>query len=77
METAYGAILWELSSNQCLSPLETKRPKSVIYISFESMANITAKQAKEIARGLIASNVHFLLVAKDSRNKLPIELIWN
>ena len=39
------------------------------------MADITVKQAKEIALGLIASNAHFLLVAKDSRNKLPIKLI--
>ena len=39
------------------------------------MANITAKQAEEIACGLIASNIHILLVAKDYRNKFPIEFI--
>ena len=39
------------------------------------MADITVKQAKEIAWGLIASNMNFLLVAKDSRNKFSIELI--
>ena len=60
-----------------LEPARDKTTKvSDIYISFKSMTNIKAKQAKEIARGLIASNVHFLLVAKDSKNKLPIELIW-
>ncbi|XP_030940617.1 UDP-glycosyltransferase 74B1-like [Quercus lobata] len=74
-DIAYGASLWELSSDQCLSWLETKPPKSVIYVSFGSMADITAKQAEEIACGLIASNMHFLLVAKDSISKFPIEFI--
>ncbi|XP_030937214.1 UDP-glycosyltransferase 74E2-like [Quercus lobata] len=74
-DIAYGASLWELSSDQCLSWLETKPPKSVIYVSFGSMADITAKQAEEIACGLIASNIYFLLVAKDSINKLLIEFI--
>ncbi|KAM4115172.1 hypothetical protein ACJW30_04G128200 [Castanea mollissima] len=72
-DIAYGASLWKLSSDQCLSWLETKPPKSVIYVSFGSMADITAKQAE--AWGLIASNMHFLLVAKDSINKFPIEFI--
>ena len=74
-DIAYGASLWELSSDQCLSWLEVKPPKSVIYVSFGSMVDITAKQAEEIACGLIASNMHFLLVAKDSINKFPIEFI--
>ncbi|KAK4568543.1 hypothetical protein RGQ29_004093 [Quercus rubra] len=54
---------------------ETKPPKSVIYVSFGSMSDITTKQADEIACGLIASNIYFLLVAKDSINNLPIEFI--
>ena len=58
-----------------MSWLETKPAKSEIYVSFGSMANITAKQAEEIACGLIASNIHILLVAKDYRNKFPIEFI--
>ena len=74
-DIAYGASLWELSSDQCLSWLEMKPPKSVIYVSFGSMVDITAKQAEEIACGLIASNIYFLLVAKDSINKLSIEFI--
>ena len=60
-----------------LELVRDKTTKSVIYVLFGNMANITVKQAKEIARGLKASNVHFLLVAKDFKNKLPIELIWN
>ena len=47
----------------------------MIYISFGSMSDITTKQADEIACGLIASNIYFLLVAKDSINNLPIEFI--
>ncbi|KAK9995819.1 hypothetical protein SO802_020505 [Lithocarpus litseifolius] len=39
------------------------------------MADIIAEQVEEIACGLIASNMHFLLVAKDYRNKFPIEFI--
>lgn len=74
-DRAYGASLWELGSDRCLTWLETKPPKSVIYVSFGSMADITAKQAEELAWGLIASNMNFLLVAKDSRNKLSIETV--
>ncbi|KAG2675795.1 hypothetical protein I3760_12G023100 [Carya illinoinensis] len=70
-DRTYGASLWELSSDQCLRWLETQLPKSVVYVSFGSMADITSQQAEEIAGGLIASNVHFLLVAKDSRDKFP------
>ena len=55
-----------------LELVRDKTTKSVIYVLFGNMANITVKQAKEIALGLKASNVHFLLVAKDFRNKLPI-----
>ena len=39
------------------------------------MADITTNQAEEIAWSLIASNMHFLLVAKDSRNKLLIKFL--
>ncbi|GMY24595.1 UDP-glycosyltransferase 74B1-like [Fagus crenata] len=74
-DIAYGASLWELCNDWCLSWLETKPPKSVMYVSFGSMADITAKQAEEIFWGLIAGNMNFLLVAKDSKNKLPIEFI--
>ncbi|KAM3703818.1 hypothetical protein ACB094_04G129800 [Castanea mollissima] len=74
-DIAYGVNLWELNSDQCLSWLETKPPKLVIYVPCGSMANITAKQAEEIVCGLLASNIYFLLVAKDSINKLPIKFI--
>ncbi|KAB1202463.1 UDP-glycosyltransferase 74F2 [Morella rubra] len=74
-DRAYGASLWELSSDRCLRWLDTKPPKSVVYVSFGSMADITTEQAEEIGWGLMASNMHFLLVAKDSRDKMPIEFI--
>ncbi|KAA8540859.1 hypothetical protein F0562_024822 [Nyssa sinensis] len=48
-DTDYGASLWKSVSDQCLRWLETKQPKSVIYVSFGSMANIAAKQVEEIA----------------------------
>ena len=57
-DIAYGASLWELSSDQCLSWLEMKPPKSVIYVSFGSMVDITAKQAEEIAFSVGCKRFH-------------------
>ncbi|KAF2314717.1 hypothetical protein P3X46_023350 [Hevea brasiliensis] len=74
-DTAYGASLWEQTTDQCLRWLDTKPPDSVIYVSFGSMADISAKQVEEIAWGLEVSNWPFLWVIKDSENKLPVDFI--
>lgn len=70
-DRAYGASLWKPTSNQCFTWLDTKPPRSVIYVSFGSMGNISAEQVEEIAWGLKASNRPFLWVMKESEKKLP------
>uniref|UniRef100_A0A5B7BNL2 Glycosyltransferase n=1 Tax=Davidia involucrata TaxID=16924 RepID=A0A5B7BNL2_DAVIN len=75
-DTDYGASLWKPAGDRCLRWLDTKLPKSVIYVSFGSMANIAPKQVEEIAWGLKMSNRHFLWVLKESENdKLPIDFL--
>lgn len=74
-DTAYGASLWEPTTDQCLRWLDMKPPDSVIYVSFGSMADISAKQVEEMAWGLEASKRPFLWVIKDSENKLPDDFI--
>jgi hypothetical protein len=47
--------------------LDSKKPNSVVYICFGSMANFTASQFKEIAGGLESSGHQFIWVVR--RNK--------
>ena len=49
--------------------------KSVVYISFGSMASIYTKQFEEIACGLKASNMPFVWVAKEFEDELLLEFI--
>ena len=71
-DSAYGANIWEPTGDRCMRWLATKPEKSVIYVSFGSMADIAANQVDEIARGLKASEKPFLLVVKENENKLPV-----
>ncbi|KAG6535436.1 hypothetical protein ZIOFF_000408 [Zingiber officinale] len=48
------------SADHFLSWLETKRPRSVLYVCFGSVARFTATQLREIARGLDASDRPFI-----------------
>lgn len=73
-DTAYGASFWK-PTNRCLKWLETKPAKSVIYVSFGSMAEIPTKQVEEIAWGLKASCKHFLWVAKEPEKRLPKDFL--
>ena len=70
-DTAYGASFWKPTSKSYLRWLGTKPPRSVVYVSFGSMGTTTAQQAKEIARGLMASKKHFLWVVKEPEGTLP------
>lgn len=75
-DTVYGASLWKPTNDECLGWLETKPPKSVVYISFGSMAEIPVKQVEEIAWGLKESDYHFIWVVKESESgKLPINFL--
>ncbi|GAB2280407.1 hypothetical protein Dimus_015040 [Dionaea muscipula] len=71
-DRGYGASLWKPLSEQCQSWLAKKPPKSVVYVSFGSMASLTVRQAEEIASALAETRHHFLWVVRESElNKLP------
>ena len=75
-DTVYGASFWKPAIDECLRWLETKTPKSVVYISFGSMAAMPVKQVEEIAWGLKDSSCSFIWVVKESENgKLPINFL--
>ncbi|XVF09228.1 hypothetical protein REPUB_Repub07fG0074200 [Reevesia pubescens] len=74
-DTSYGASLWKQDNDQCLKWLDSKPLKSVVYVSFGSMASISTKQFEEIAWGLKASNMPFLWVAKEFEDEEQLEFI--
>ncbi|KAF3545149.1 hypothetical protein DY000_02010004 [Brassica cretica] len=49
---------------ECLKWLDSKKPDSVVYISFGSVANIKNEQLIEIAAGLEASDTSFIWVVR-------------
>ncbi|KAK2434220.1 abscisate beta-glucosyltransferase [Trifolium repens] len=51
-----------IDEQSCLNWLNSKKPNSVIYISFGSVARLSMKQIKEIAYGLEASDQSFIWV---------------
>ncbi|KAF4374058.1 hypothetical protein F8388_007964 [Cannabis sativa] len=57
------------SNNQleCMKWLDTKKPSSVIYVSFGSVANFNDEQLMEIATGLEASGQQFIWVVKKEK----------
>lgn len=65
----------------CINWLDQQPSKSVIYVSFGSIATLTKDQLIEFWYGLVNSNVRFLWVirpdsiaGKDKENKPPVEL---
>ncbi|KAK3226552.1 hypothetical protein Dsin_006414 [Dipteronia sinensis] len=55
-----------ISEDYCVSWLDSKEPNSVLYVCFGSLCEFTESQLFEIASGLEASKVSFILVVKDS-----------
>ncbi|OIT21525.1 PREDICTED: scopoletin glucosyltransferase-like [Nicotiana attenuata] len=55
--------------HQCLDWLNTKEPKSVIYICFGSMSVFSSTQLLEIAMALEASNQQFIWATQDAINE--------
>nr|GMD95830.1 UDP-glycosyltransferase 74B1-like [Ipomoea batatas] len=71
-DKGYGASLWKPLGEECLKWLKSKPNQSVVYISFGSMVSLSTKQMDEMARALIASELNFLWVVRESeRSKLP------
>ncbi|XP_002518722.4 uncharacterized protein LOC8288161 [Ricinus communis] len=57
-----------IDENECLGWLNSKKPNSVIYICFGSVANFLSSQLLEIAMGLEDSGQQFIWVVKKSKN---------
>ncbi|KAF4352510.1 hypothetical protein G4B88_013340 [Cannabis sativa] len=76
-DNEYGYDLFEPdSSAPIIQWLNTKPPKSVVYVAFGSMASLSATQMEELALGLNATHFNFLWVLRSSeeRAKLPPNL---
>ena len=58
-----GYNLWK-EDRECLQWLDTKEPKSVVYVNFGSITVMTADQLVEFAMGLANSNISFLWIIR-------------
>ncbi|EYU20869.1 hypothetical protein MIMGU_mgv1a005301mg [Erythranthe guttata] len=68
----YGLNMFNPMTNTCMNWLDNQEPKSVIYASFGSLAQLTARQTKELAYALTTSNKPFLWVVRSTEeSKLP------
>ncbi|KAM5549396.1 scopoletin glucosyltransferase [Rosa sericea] len=59
--------------HECMKWLDTKKPNSVVYVCFGSLANFGDAQLLEIALGLESSGYHFIWVVNKQKN---IEENW-
>lgn len=66
-DKGYGASLWKPVSHQYIPWLDSKPPKSVVYISFGSLATLTLKQTSEIASALQEHGSPFLWIVRESQ----------
>ncbi|KAL0404686.1 UNVERIFIED_CONTAM: UDP-glycosyltransferase 74G1 [Sesamum radiatum] len=68
----YGLNVYKPTTNVCTNWLSQKQPKSVIYVSFGSLAQLSVEQTEELARALTTLNRPFLWVVRSSElAKLP------
>ncbi|KAL6580309.1 hypothetical protein OROMI_008333 [Orobanche minor] len=74
------SCLWE-EDRSCMTWLDTQPLKSVIYVSFGSLAVMTNDQLMEFWHGLVNSGQKFLwvirpdsVIGKDWESKIPVEL---
>ncbi|KAL5788263.1 hypothetical protein ACOSP7_005212 [Xanthoceras sorbifolium] len=59
-----------IDENECLKWLNSKKPNSIVYICFGSVANFNSGQLMEIAEGLEASGQEFIwVVRKDKKDQ--------
>ncbi|KAJ9128632.1 hypothetical protein P3X46_034672 [Hevea brasiliensis] len=68
----YGLDLYSLDASTSLNWISTKPPRSVVYVAFGSMADLSDKQMEELAWGLKRTNFNYLWVVRTSEQaKLP------
>ncbi|OMO74050.1 UDP-glucuronosyl/UDP-glucosyltransferase [Corchorus capsularis] len=65
-----------IDEHECLKWLDSKKPNSVIYICFGSMASFTSAQLKEIAMALEASQQQFIWVVRRQENNNEEDEDW-
>ncbi|XP_072972726.1 probable UDP-glucosyl transferase 73B6 [Typha angustifolia] len=61
-----------ISTHECLNWLDTKKPRSVIYVCFGSLGRFPPAQLREIALGLEASKCSFIWVEKYNKQLVDI-----
>ncbi|XP_044488728.1 scopoletin glucosyltransferase-like [Mangifera indica] len=57
-----------IDEHECLKWLNSKKPNSVIYVCFGSLANFSSAQLMELALGLEASGQQFIWVVRKNKN---------
>ncbi|XP_021714530.1 scopoletin glucosyltransferase-like [Chenopodium quinoa] len=62
-----------LDEHKCLKWLNSKRPNSVIYICFGSLAHLIAPQLQEIARALDDLDYEFIWVVREDKYRMSEE----
>lgn len=68
----YGLNIFIPNINSCMKWLSERRTRSVVYVSFGSLATLGTRQMEELAWGLRHSGKYFLWVVKASEEaKLP------
>ncbi|XP_061992383.1 mogroside IE synthase-like [Rosa rugosa] len=68
----YGLSLFKPNVETCMQWLDSKKPGSVVYASFGSLADLSIEQTAELAWGLKNSSFNFLWVVRETeKDKLP------
>ncbi|XP_022857144.1 UDP-glycosyltransferase 74F2-like [Olea europaea var. sylvestris] len=68
----YGLSIFKPITDVCMKWLNERASRSVVYVSFGSLAELGAEQMEELAQGLKLSNEYFLWVVRSSEEaKLP------
>ncbi|KAL0404685.1 UNVERIFIED_CONTAM: UDP-glycosyltransferase 74E2 [Sesamum radiatum] len=71
-DKGYDVNVFKPTIEVCKNWLNKKQPKSVIYVSFGSLAQLSPEQTTELARALTTLNKHFLWAVRSLEDtKLP------
>ncbi|KAL5562457.1 hypothetical protein UlMin_032204 [Ulmus minor] len=65
-----------VDAHQCLKWLNSKKPNSVLYVCFGSMAQFKDEQLLELAKGLEASGKPFIWVLRKEKQVLEVKEEW-
>ena len=64
-----------MKADDCIEWLDSKRPSSIVYVSFGSVVYLRQDQVDEIAYGLLNSGLQFLWVMKPPHKDAGLELL--